>query len=210
MKTETTGRWRNLVRNVAAASLALTCALSLTAANAAATRYDIAFTGSVPAGSLPTGGFDFDASASAPFSNFHVQWFGGDFDLTAAANSPLLTGSFSGTGFTCAETGAALSFKLLSKDPCLGSAGKHWDIFFIGGLAWFDFEMKTATGDFFFASPSVSVSSVPTACGNDATCGTGDWQIREVPVSVPEPGTAALGAIALAGYAIARRRRTPA
>lgn len=209
MKTQSNGRRRNLVRTVAEASLALTCGLGVTAANAAATHYDIAFTGSVPAGSLPTGGFDYDASTPS-FSNFHVQWFGGAFDLTAAANGPLLTGSFSGTGFTCAETGAALSFKLLSKDACLGSAGKHWDIFFVGGLAMFDFGMKTATGDFFFTSPSVSVSSVPTACANDATCGTGDWQIREVPVSVPEPGTAALGAIALAGVALARRRRTPA
>lgn len=212
MTTRSTVRGGIFARTVAAAGLSLACALGAAPAQAAATHYDISFTGSVPAGSLPTGGFDYDASTPT-FSNFHVLWNGGDFDLTLQANNPVFAGtSFnSGTGFTCTDTGVALSFKLLSKDACLGSVNKKWEIFFFlggGGTAMFDFDLKDASADFFFTSQQVTMS-VPSVCTAEA-CGSGDWQIRAVEGTVPEPGSAALGALALAGLAVARRRRSRA
>jgi len=90
-------------------SLALVAASS---AQAAPSTYFVNFTG---AGNLPgLGVFTYDDTTSH-FSNFLVSWGGTLFDMTTAANSPMVGGACAG-----ATASGATSFSLLNHSMCSG------------------------------------------------------------------------------------------
>ena len=213
MGTRTIGKGvRALRRTIALAGIGLSLGLGAGPAAAAFIHYNITFTGSTSAGTLPSGSFDYD-SAAPSFANFVVQWDGVTFDLTAAANNPIWSNRPSSPP-SCTGSGAALSFQLLSKDTCLSTSpnevpARRWDVLvFLGGVS-FSFDGGGGTQSLFFNSlPQQPYGFPDPGCSETSIrCGQGEWQIA-VAQTVPEPTTFALMGLGLAGLGFSRRRRS--
>lgn len=205
-------RMKNSAQRIAAA-LAVTALSFLpvsTPAVAAPQHYTISFTvsPSSPISNEPTGSFDYDPTVPS-FSSFIVEWGGLNFDLTSAANGPVITGGST----ACGVSGAAASFLLLNKDACLGGAEqlgpKKWQVdLFAGGVANFAFVGSGGERTMFFNASAPGSFSAAAKCERDV-CAVGfPWQISLTePNPVPLPGTLALIGIGFGALAASRRRK---
>lgn len=135
------------------------------------------FTGIAP---LPVLGiFNYDANAQQ-FGNFTVAWNGTLFDLTAAANAPVVGGGCAG-----ATSSAATGFALMDHSLCDGVFSRwfgHQD----AGSSTFAFYNET------LALPAHTGATISaTGAGGDGlfpVAATGEWTLTPL-APVPEPAT---------------------
>jgi hypothetical protein len=167
------------------------------------TTYDIAFTGT---GILPTAGsFTYDSTVPS-FSGFTVTWDGAAFNLTAAANAPLLVAPV--PACLSGATGAAATFDLLSgacDSPGLNSLTGWSGILNLVPLSPKSFGFHSyneITGAGIFVPESLFVSSSPPGVG-----GGGSWSIAAVstPSAVPEPRSAVVLALLFCVWLVRKR-----
>ena len=155
------------------------------------TEYTINFT--TTSGVAPTSGsFTYDSTVQS-FANFLVSWGGITFDLTAAADSPILFG----TGCTGEAATPAYGFAIMSQDvtgcPVTSYA---WG----GGL--------TPTGDtlFFQVITNLSIDEIYTHIGGPLPEGPlGTWTITPTPV--PEPSGFVLLSVGLGMIGVLRQAK---
>ena len=134
-------------------------------------NYAIDFTGNGVVVLPSAGSFTYDPATG--FSGFQLQWLGGTFDLTAAANNA------SG----CGTTGPALAFALLQQsltscpsgtfEPYAWSAAQPAE----GAPKTFGFSYGAAGSSAPDVVISASVACPSNSCGN--TFGNGTWAIRD-------------------------------
>jgi hypothetical protein len=178
---------------------------------AAPTHYDFSFT--LASGSIaPTSGvFDYDSSTQV-FTDFVVRWNGLTFDLTAAANAPIVLGTIYPA--QCGVTGAALAFAFLRHDTCID------DFIRVDSDIWFaqiplDFsrpQLFAFDGISFLPSNEIAFSATAPYDPSQPptpTTSVGRWTIAAAsdPSSVPEPGSLALLAFGAASLPLLLRFR---
>ena len=178
----------------------LTLLFALSAQSAWAGSYTINFTPLPTSGAFaPTSGtFDYDPASG--FSNFLVTWDGGQFDLTASANSP--------AGSGCGGTyNAALSFALIEGlTPC-NSQGETTTTDFWAGSVGNHF------GQFVFTDGlnNDEIELVSPVINDNALTGSftylGGWTVTESTTTTPEPTTAIT--VLLGAFLILMRKRRP-
>jgi len=149
-------------------------AVAAFSAQAAPSTYFVNFTG---AGDLPgLGVFTYDDTA-ANFSNFLVSWGGNVFDMTAAANSPVVGGACAG-----ATASAATGFALMNHGMC-GGLFYRW-----GG------NQTQVSSSFLFYSETLALPAQTGATiatqgpgGNSLIpqFAAGDWTIHNAPAGHP-------------------------
>jgi hypothetical protein len=167
--------------------------------------YNITFTLLWDTNSLaaPTGDFTYDPTAANGFSNFLVSWDGHTFDLTNAANHPLVGGSPG----PCDPTGlsnAASSFYILNNPGACNSIPQYtvyWYAFFLVGnpTPIFRFYADSPPGD-----PDYIEIDTSSAGGASTISAGGTWQILAQTSGVPEPSSGLL--LCLGGAVLGLRR----
>jgi hypothetical protein len=175
---------------VSGSLLLISAAASISPASAAPILYNINFT--TNSGPAPTtGSFTYDATAPV-FTNFLVTWDSIQYNLTASANAPGISGPPACIG---SATGAAASF-LLMNGSCASNAAWQGAPFIPSA---FSFQYLLFSGQ---SITAISISGEgPTG---PSVLGSGSWSITAVN-SVPEPSTLVLTAVA--GALLAARRR---
>jgi hypothetical protein len=166
-------------------------------AHATPMTYFVTFSGGP---TLPALGF-FTYDASTPsFSNFIVSWGGSIFDLTGAANAPLVGGGCPG-----ASSSPATGFALMNQSLCAG-------VFY----RWFGNQDIGSSSFAFFnetlALPAHTGAVIQATGPGSGTPGfplqsAGDWTLTALPTGpgtpIPEPSTISLlllGTLFLIGW----------
>jgi hypothetical protein len=177
------GESANNLKIMNLACLILPMLISAAAASAMPINYIINFTGTGP---LPTSSFTYDASLSSNnFANFMVTWGGTEYDLTASANQPYVSG-------VCgASSSPAAAFSFLISETCgVTPLSLEWIGVKAIGLNAFTLDGNLVPdGD-----TEIDVSSL-TFAGDMSLTGSGSFRV----VAAPEPTTVAM---ALAGFAL--------
>ena len=162
--------------------------------------------------SAPSGSFNYDPTdASAPFSDFIVDWGNATYDLDTYANAPMLASS-PPTGCSSAVSGQPYGFALITQNVT------GCDLL---GFTWSGVYYGTGNGggpggsEFFFILEAGTSGAQDEIAGADLAVSdpstsfewaTGDWTVSDV----PEPGAVSmmlLFALAAAGMKTARAAR---
>jgi hypothetical protein len=141
------------------------------------------------------GTFTYDASTQI-FTDFSVTWDGLDFNLTSAANSPIIVAG----GLSCLGglTGGALGFALLD-GACDNTTWTGSNIFNQPTGPYFQFTAGSG-------NPSVVIyDTLSSSIPQDGTMAMGSFTIT---ATVPEPSTRILAStVLLASLAFVARKR---
>src|SRR5579884_1510965 len=150
-----------------ASSLALPAATTPSGPTTYNIRFNVAYGGPAPIGS-----FTYDPAKG--FSNFIVQWNGYTFDLTAAADKPVVVQNFSPA---CAGvSGAALAFAILSQQVTGCSAvGNYAFVVEPTFAVFYDLDQPTTPGS--SQGNGMAIDVVYTGSSSPATYAIGSWSI---------------------------------
>jgi hypothetical protein len=163
------------------------------------TNYTIDFT--LTGGSIsPTSGlFTYDDTANQ-FTSFTVVWDGINFDVTSAANSPMILDSsfnpFIGPLPTCltATSGAAASLSLLT--DCGGDPNADWEAAFCSQCDQSAFSFADLNPAPVELVGDIGILASPTSgVGSPAISAQGTWEVvqdGDSYTTTPEPGTVGL------------------
>jgi len=168
--------------------------VGLGAPAAFADTYTINFTVTfgIPA---PSGAFTWDGTS---FSNFIVNWDGFSFDLTSAANAPIVTGT------QCGTSSAAASFALLNGTVVCSPNNTPtplWksdsSIDFLGQFAFIETSLPgPSNSEILITAQQAGLSNAPS---NNPE---GTWTIADTTVATPEPGTLSSLSLGMVGLGL--------